>query len=101
MSITLTFEGRWVGYIRGLVKCLYMIVLYVLLFLLVLAIVFGSIGSSEMTIELHVNRLNSPFYKIGLFSERYPLDDGSVEDEIVIAFFFFTIVVVFWKQPND
>ena len=78
-----------------------MMVLYIFLFLLVLAIVFGSIGSDEMTIGLEINRLNSPFYKLGLISERYPLDDGSVEDEITIAFFFFTIVIVFWKQPND
>jgi hypothetical protein len=56
------------------------------------------IGSLEITFALEFNTLNSPFYKIGIFSERYTLDDGSSEDEIVIGLFFVNIIIVFWKD---
>ena len=78
-----------------------MIIIYVLLFLFVLSIVCGYIGSEEMTIGLELNTLRSPFFKIGLFSQRYTLEDGSVEDEIVIGLFFINIVMVFWKTVDE
>jgi hypothetical protein len=78
-----------------------MVVLYALVFLVIVALVFGYINSEEMTIGLEINTLNSPFYKVGIISQRYPLDDGSVEDELVIGLFFINIVVVFWKPGNE
>ena len=78
-----------------------MIIIYVLLFLFVLSIVCGYIGSEEMTIGLEINTLRSPFFKIGLYSQRYTLEDGSVEDEIVIGLFFINVVMVFWKTVDE
>ena len=75
-----------------------MIVVYCLLFLLGLSLICGMIGSQEITFALEINTLNSPFYKIGIFSERYMLSDGSSEDEIVIGLFFVNISIVFWKD---
>ena len=78
-----------------------MIVVYVLLFLLMLSIVCGFIGSVEMTIGLEINTLRSPFFKIGLYSQRYTLEDGSVEDEVIIGLFFVNVVMVFWKTVEE
>ena len=75
-----------------------MIVVYCLLFLLILSIICGTIGSMEITFALEINKLNSAFYKIGLSSERYTLTDGSTEDEIVIGLFFVNISIVFYKN---
>jgi hypothetical protein len=77
-----------------------MIVVYCLLFLLGLSLICGFIGSLEITFDLEINTLNTPFYKIGIFSERYTLEDGSSEDEIVIGLFFVNISIVFWKNSN-
>ena len=77
-----------------------MIVVYCLLFLLILSIVCGTIGSLEITFALEVNTLNTPFYKLGIFSERYTLSDGSTEDEIVIGLFFVNISIVFYKNDQ-
>tara|TARA_R110000868_G_C10936038_1_gene766704 strand:- start:1656 stop:1904 length:249 start_codon:yes stop_codon:yes gene_type:complete len=77
-----------------------MIVVYCLLFLLGLSVICGTIGSLEITFAFEINTLNSPFYKIGIFSERYTLADGSSEDEIVIGLFFVNISIVFWKNAN-
>jgi hypothetical protein len=77
-----------------------MIVVYCLLFLLILSIVCGAINSLEITFALEINKLNSPFYKVGLSSERYTLTDGSTEDEIVIGLFFVNISIVFYKNAN-
>lgn len=78
-----------------------MIVLYALLFLLVISVVSGYIGSEEMTIGLELNTLMSPFFKIGLYSQRYTLEDGSVEDEVIIGLFFINVVIVFWKTTEE
>jgi hypothetical protein len=78
-----------------------MIVIYALLVLLVISLIAGYIGSEEMTIGLEINTLMSPFFKIGLFSQRYTLEDGSVEDEIVIGLFFINVVMVFWKTVDE
>ena len=58
------------------------------------------IGSQEITFALEFDTLNSPFYKLGIFSERFTLSDGSSEDEIVIGLFFVNIIIVFWKNAS-
>ncbi len=78
-----------------------MVVLYVLGFLIFLALVFGFVGSVEMTIGMELNTLNTPFYKIGIFSQRYVLEDGSVEDELIIGLFFVNIVFLFLKNVEQ
>ena len=69
-------------------------------FLLVLSLVCGYINSVEVIFALEINTLKSPFFKIGLYSQRYTLEDGSIEDEIVIGLFFVNVIITFWK-PND
>jgi hypothetical protein len=76
-------------------------ILYVVLFLISVAMISGFIGSNEVTIELELNTLRHPFYKLGIFSQRYTLDDGSVEDEVVLGLFFVNVVVVFWKDVDN
>ncbi len=75
-----------------------MVIIYVLLFLFVLSVICGYIGSDEVTFGLELNTLRSPFFKIGMHSQRYTLEDDSIEDEIVIGLFFVNIVIVFWKS---
>ncbi len=76
------------------------IVVWVIVFLLVMAIVMGVDGSLEITLAIELNKLNSPFYKVGIFYQRYVLDDEAVEDELTIGLFFVNVVVTFWK-PAD
>jgi hypothetical protein len=78
-----------------------MIVVYALLVLLFISLIAGYIGSEEFTIGLELNTLKTPFFKIGLYSQRYTLEDGSVEDEIVIGLFFINVVMVFWKTVDE
>ena len=66
--------------------------------LLVISIVYALIGSSELSFGLELNTLQSPFYKLGLFFQRYTLEDGTVEDELTIGLFFVNIVIVAWKE---
>lgn len=68
--------------------------------LLVISLVSGWVNSDEVTFALEINRLSSPFFKLGLFSDRFTLEDGSVEDEVVIGLFFINVVIVFWKDNN-
>lgn len=70
------------------------------LFVLLLALFMGFKGCSQVDIGLEINTFQSPFYKIGIFSDRHMLQDGSIEDEVVIGLFVVNIVFVFWK-PND
>lgn len=68
--------------------------------LLVISLVSGWVNSDEVTFGLELNTLKSPFFKLGLFSERFTLEDGSVEDEVVIGLFFINVIIVFWKDNN-
>jgi len=68
--------------------------------LLVIALVSGWVKSDEVTFGLEFNTLKSPFFKFGLFSERFTLEDDSVEDEVVIGLFFVNVIIVFWKDNN-
>ena len=77
-----------------------MVWIVVLLFLVVLALVMGFRGCHQVDVALEINTFQSPFYKLGIFSDRHLLQDGSVEDEIVIGLLFVNVVVVFWK-PLD
>lgn len=78
-----------------------MVIIYVFLFLLFLSVICGYIGSEEMTFSLEINTLRSPFFKIGLHSQRYTLEDGSIEDEVIIGLFFINVVIVFWKTVDE
>jgi hypothetical protein len=57
----------------------------------------GFIGSAEVTFGLEINTLQTPFYKLGITSQRFILEDGSAEDELLIGLFFINVVIVFWK----
>jgi len=69
-------------------------------FLIVLALIMGFRGCHQVNVAIEINTFQSPFYKVGIFSDRHSLEDGSVEDEVVIGLLFVNIVVVFWK-PID
>jgi hypothetical protein len=70
------------------------------LFVLLLALLMGFIGCSQVDVALEINTFQSPFYKIGIFSDRHSLEDGSFEDEVIVGLFFVNVVFVFWKS-ND
>jgi len=72
-------------------------ILYVIGFLVSLVLVMGFIGSAEVTFGLEINTLQTPFYKLGITSQRFILEDGSAEDELLIGLFFINVVIVFWK----
>lgn len=76
------------------------IVIWALVFLLVMAVVMGVDGCSDIVLAIELNVLSSPFYKVGMFYQRYNLEDGGVEDELTIGLFFVNVVVTFWK-PVD
>jgi hypothetical protein len=76
------------------------LLLLALLLILLISIVYALKGSLELTFGLELNTLTSPFYKLGIFFQRYTLEDGTVEDELVIGLFFINIVMVAWKE-ND
>ncbi len=76
------------------------VLLGAIVILLVISVVYALLHSIELTFGLELNTLQSPFYKLGIFFQRYTLEDGTVEDELVIGLFFVNIVMVAWKE-ND
>jgi hypothetical protein len=74
------------------------ILLLAVLLILIISVVYALLHSSELTFGLELNTLTSPFYKLGISFQRYSLEDGTVEDELVIGLFFVNIVMVAWKE---
>lgn len=90
-------DGGWV--IGNKLKHIHMIILIgAIVILLVISVVYALLHSIELTFGLEINTLTSPFYKLGLFFQRYTLEDGTVEDELTIGLFFVNIVIVAWKE---
>ena len=99
MLNTLTFGGRWVGYRELKLKHIYMsLLLLALLLIVIISVVYALKGSIELSFGLELNTLTSPFYKLGIFFQRYTLEDGTIEDELVIGLFFVNIVMVSLKE---
>ena len=63
------------------------ILLISLAVLVVISFIAAYVQCDEVVIGFELNLLNSPFYKIGVFSERFVLQDNQIEDEIVIGLF--------------
>lgn len=76
------------------------VVMLVLIGLTVMPFVIGWWTCHEMTIGIEINRFNSPFYKMGVFSERYRLPEDQIEDELTIGLFFINIVFTFWRDNS-
>lgn len=76
------------------------VIMVVLAGLTIMPIVIGWVTCHEMMFSLEINRFNSPFYKIGIFSERFHLPDDQIEDEVVIGLFFVNIVFTFWRDNS-
>lgn len=74
------------------------IIIAAIVILLVISVVCALSNSIELTFGLEFNTLHSPYYKLGLFFQRFTLEDGTVEDELVIGLFFVNIVMVAWKE---
>lgn len=74
------------------------ILIAAIVILLVISVVCALIDSIELTFGLELNTLHSPYYKLGLSFQRFTLEDGTVEDELVIGLFFINLIVVAWKE---
>lgn len=77
------------------------ILLISLAVLVVISFVAAYVKCQEMVIGFELNLLNSPFYKIGIFSERFVLQDNQIEDELTIGLFFVNITFTFWREEED
>ena len=71
--------------------------------LIVTSLVHGFSRYNEIDFALEINLFRSPYFLIGLSYTEFTLDDGNVERELRIGFFFVNISVLFWidNQGND
>lgn len=76
------------------------VVLISLAVLVFISFVAAYVQCQEMLIGFELNLLNSPFYKIGIFSERFYLPDNQIEDELTIGLFLVNITITFWRQEE-
>ena len=71
--------------------------------LIVTSLVHGFSRYNEIDFALEINLFRSPYFLIGLSYTEFTLDDGNIERELRIGFFFVNISVLFWidNQEND
>jgi hypothetical protein len=88
--------------VEGGLKTYSMIYIIVTL-LVVTSLVHGFSRYNEIDFALEINLFRSPYFLIGLSYTEFTLDDGNVERELRIGFFFVNISVLFWidNQGND
>jgi hypothetical protein len=77
-----------------------------LILLFVISLLYAIYNTQEYRIALNLNLMNTPYYKIGLFSSRtfvYPTEDNDenipfIQDEIVIGLLIIEIELTFYKE---
>lgn len=72
--------------------------------LFVISLLYAIYNTQEYRIALNINLMNTPYYKIGLFSSRtfvHPNDEDEepfIQDEIVIGLLIIEIELTFYKE---
>ena len=71
--------------------------------LIVTSLVHGFSRYNEIDFALEINLFKGPYFLLGLSYTEFILDDGNVERELRIGFFFVNISILFWidNQEND
>lgn len=77
-----------------------------LILLFVVSLLYAIHNTQEYGIALNINLMNTPYYKIGLFSSRtfvHPTEDNDedipyIQDEIVIGLLIIEIELIFIKE---
>ena len=77
-----------------------MVIGIIVALLVVVPVIYGCIGAEQIHFELELNTFKTPFYRCGIAFNRYPLEDGSVEDELHFGLFLINVVIVFWKPVH-
>jgi len=78
--------------------------IYIILTLLIVtSLVHGFSKYNSIDFALEINLFKSPYFLIGLSYTEFNLDDGSIERELRLGFFFINVCIVFWidNQEND
>ena len=70
-------------------------------FLIMLALAYGFYEYEELTFIFEAKVYDNPYYCIGLSFNKYILEDGSVEEELILGLFFVNIILVFWKPLKE
>ena len=71
--------------------------------LIVTSLVHGFSRYNAIDFALEINLFKSPYFLIGLSYTEFNLDDGSIERELRLGFFFINVCIVFWidNEEND
>ena len=75
-----------------------------LILLFIISLLYAIHNTQEYGIALNINLMNTPYYKIGLFSSRtfvHPNDEDEepfIQDEIVIGLLIIEIELIFIKE---
>ena len=71
--------------------------------LIVTSLVHGFSRYNAIDFALEINLFRSPYFLIGLSYTEFTLDDGNIERELRLGFFFINVCIVFWieNEEND
>ena len=78
--------------------------IYIILTLLIVtSLVHGFSRYNSIDFALEINLFRSPYFLIGLSYTEFTLDDGNIERELRLGFFFINVCIVFWieNEEND
>jgi hypothetical protein len=77
-----------------------MVIFFIILIgLLFIPIIFGSSNAQQIDFIIETKHLAAAFYKIGIYYEPVPREDGIIQEDFCIGLFFVNIYFVFYKLP--
>ena len=75
-----------------------MVIVFIVLVVFV-SFIYGFYNMDEFELEVELKLLNNPYYRIGVYFEKYVIEDVIVE-EISIGLFFVNINLLFYKYAT-
>lgn len=89
--------GGWVRnkHSRSLI---YMLIVWTIIIALILiGIIYGSIGSSNIDLTIELKLFSNPYYVLGVSFEGVEIQENYLIEEFILGLFFINIVLTFHK----
>ena len=75
-------------------------VITIIILLIVIPFLIGWNGALEFTFMLELKKWNNPYMELGMQFNVVPLQEGFYEEEFILSFIFFNVVVIFLKEGD-
>lgn len=73
-------------------------IVIILMGILCLPLIMGWYRSQQIDFVIEFKNFNNPYYRLGIFFDRFYNEAGYVEEELIVGLFFVNFSFIFYKE---